>query len=114
MPSLAFHPMPSPHPWTSWGLRAGDSFDRMSLVEGMVLSGGPVMCPRCGGLLVLEFADDGWFDGWCQLWRCVNCSHRTDPIMERNRQRNQAIAQLVADAEAHLQLCSRSVADVPR
>lgn len=38
-------------------------------------------CPRCGGLLVNEWAEDaGW---WLHLWRCVLCAWRSYERRER-------------------------------
>lgn len=47
-------------------------------------------CPRCGGLLVEE-----WADG-LRLWRCIQCGFRDDDVMRHNRQKSQAPAWFVA------------------
>ena len=50
-------------------------------------------CPRCQGLMVEgDFYD---FEGaygfmWMKGWRCLNCGHAADPIMEANRRLHQS------------------------
>ncbi len=72
-------------------------------------------CSRCGGLMLrttlLDLDDDKVF---ADAVKCANCGNVEDRLILQHRRRNAAITQLVADAEAHLQLCSRSVADVTR
>jgi hypothetical protein len=45
-------------------------------------------CPRCQGLM----REDQFFDCegtqgfmWMRGWRCVDCGHAVDPLMEANR-----------------------------
>jgi hypothetical protein len=45
-------------------------------------------CTRCQGYMakdhfldLMESAEDMWLAGW----RCLNCGHVLDPVMERNR-----------------------------
>ena len=45
-------------------------------------------CTRCQGCMakdqfldLMESAEDMWLAGW----RCLNCGHVLDPVMERNR-----------------------------
>ena len=45
-------------------------------------------CTRCQGYMakdhfldLMESAEDMWLAGW----RCLNCGHVFDPVMERNR-----------------------------
>jgi len=47
-------------------------------------------CTRCQGCMakdhfldLLESSEDMWLTGW----RCLNCGHVYDPVMERNRLR---------------------------
>lgn len=47
-------------------------------------------CMRCQGCMakdhfldLLESSEDMWLTGW----RCLNCGHVYDPVMERNRLR---------------------------
>ncbi|MBI5316950.1 MAG: hypothetical protein HZB34_13375 [Nitrospirae bacterium] len=47
-------------------------------------------CMRCQGCMakdhfmdLLESSEDMWLTGW----RCLNCGHVFDPVMERNRLR---------------------------
>lgn len=46
-------------------------------------------CSRCSGLMVEDHFMD--FEGtighmWMTGWRCMNCGHVYDPMIERNRQ----------------------------
>jgi len=46
-------------------------------------------CRRCHGLMVKDHFMD--FEGtighmWMTGWRCMNCGHVYDPMIERNRQ----------------------------
>jgi hypothetical protein len=50
-------------------------------------------CLRCRGLMVKDHFMD--FEGpmghmWMTGWRCMNCGHVYDPMIERNRQSAQA------------------------
>jgi len=44
-------------------------------------------CIRCQGLMVEDYFFD--FEGtegfmWMKSWRCLNCGHAVDPLMEAN------------------------------
>jgi hypothetical protein len=45
-------------------------------------------CSRCRGLMVedhfLDF-EGGFGQMWATSWRCVNCGHVHDPVIDRNR-----------------------------
>jgi hypothetical protein len=45
-------------------------------------------CSRCRGLMVeghfLDF-DGSFREMWATSWRCVNCGHVYDPVIEQNR-----------------------------
>ena len=50
-------------------------------------------CIRCRGLMV----EDHFFDlegtqgfTWMQGWRCMNCGHAADPVIEANRRLHDA------------------------
>lgn len=52
-------------------------------------------CTRCQGCMakdhfmdLLESSEDMWLAGW----RCLNCGHVYDPVMERNRLRHEMAA----------------------
>ena len=36
---------------------------------------------------------------WMAGWRCLNCGHIYDPVIERNRQRPQPVVQTVPDEQ---------------
>jgi len=59
-------------------------------------------CMRCQGCMakdhfmdLLESSEDMWLTGW----RCLNCGHVFDPVMERNRLR-QGMAAVVSTGRA--------------
>ena len=59
-------------------------------------------CKRCQGCMakdhfmdLLESSEDMWLTGW----RCLNCGHVFDPVMERNRLR-QGMAAVVSTGRA--------------
>ena len=59
-------------------------------------------CTRCQGCMardhfldLLESSEDMWLTGW----RCLNCGHVFDPVMERNRLR-QGRAAVVSTRQA--------------
>ena len=59
-------------------------------------------CMRCQGCMakdhfmdLLESSEDMWLTGW----RCLNCGHVYDPVMERNRLR-QGRAAVVSTRQA--------------
>ena len=44
-------------------------------------------CMRCQGLMVEDhFIDMHWTGGlmWMKGWRCMNCGHVVDPLIEAN------------------------------
>jgi uncharacterized Zn finger protein len=69
-------------------------------------------CTRCRGLMVQDHFMD--FEGtsgymWARSWRCMNCGHVHDPIIEQNRRtRPQPVTAVAAtepdyeDEEVHL------------
>jgi hypothetical protein len=59
-------------------------------------------CSRCRGLMVKDHFMD--FEGtmghmWMTGWRCMNCGHVYDPMIERNRQLAQTEARVSASSE---------------
>ena len=59
-------------------------------------------CSRCRGLMTRDHFMD--FEGtagfmWMAGWRCLNCGHIYDPVIERNRQRPQPVVQTVPDEQ---------------
>jgi hypothetical protein len=59
-------------------------------------------CSRCRGLMVKDHFMD--FEGtighmWMMGWRCMNCGHVYDPMIERNRQLAQAELRALASSE---------------
>lgn len=50
-------------------------------------------CPRCQGLIdedpLYDFEGTQGFIMWMKGWRCLNCKHAVDPIMEPNRRPHQ-------------------------
>ena len=45
-------------------------------------------CPRCQGLMLGETLVDmeaGYNEMWSRTWRCVNCGHRDDAVMQQSR-----------------------------
>lgn len=59
-------------------------------------------CLRCHGLMVKDHFMD--FEGtighmWMTAWRCMNCGHVCDSMIERNRQLAQAEVQVRAISE---------------
>ena len=58
-------------------------------------------CLRCRGLMVEDHFFD--FEGtqgfmWAKGWRCMNCGHAADPVLEANRRLHEA-AMLVRPSE---------------
>jgi C4-type Zn-finger protein len=46
-------------------------------------------CTRCQGLMLEEQMIDmeaGYGEMWSCSWRCVNCGHRDDAVMQHHRQ----------------------------
>ena len=45
-------------------------------------------CSRCSGFMLEEMFLDmegGFGEMWARSWRCVNCGHVHDAVIERNR-----------------------------
>lgn len=45
-------------------------------------------CIRCQGLMLAETLVDmeaGYHEMWSRTWRCVNCGHRADAVMQQHR-----------------------------
>ena len=56
-------------------------------------------CSRCCGLMTKDHFMD--FEGtagftWMAGWRCLNCGHIHDPVIERNRQMPRPVVQVAA------------------
>ena len=48
-----------------------------------------MICTRCQGLMLSETLVDmeaGYREMWSRTWRCVNCGHRADPVMQLRQQ----------------------------
>ncbi len=58
-------------------------------------------CRRCQGCMArdhfLDLQESGG-EWWMEGWRCINCGHVFDPVLERNR-RLHAAAQASADVQ---------------
>ena len=59
-------------------------------------------CSRCRGLMVKDHFMD--FEGsmghmWMTGWRCMNCGHVHDPMIERNRQLARAKVLVLSSGE---------------
>ena len=63
-------------------------------------------CRRCQGCMTrdhfLDLQESGG-DWWLEGWRCINCGHVFDPVLEKNR-RLHAAALLSADGQPSLTL----------
>jgi hypothetical protein len=47
-------------------------------------------CTRCEGLMLEEHMidlDGGYGEMWSRSWRCFNCGHRDDALIQQHRQR---------------------------
>ena len=60
-------------------------------------------CTRCQGLMVEDQFFD--FDGtqgfmWMKGWRCMNCGHAADPVIEANLRLHEATALVQPSEEA--------------
>ncbi len=47
-------------------------------------------CTRCEGLMLEEHMIDmegGYGEMWSRSWRCFNCGHRDDALIQQHRQR---------------------------
>jgi len=59
-------------------------------------------CMRCQGLMVEDhFIDLYWTGGlmWMKGWRCMNCGHVVDPLIEANRRLGAAALLALAHQE---------------
>lgn len=62
-------------------------------------------CTRCHGLMLEEHLIDmeaSYGEMWNLSWRCVNCGHRDDAVLQHHRQlyaKSMAIPQAVTDRE---------------
>lgn len=48
-------------------------------------------CTRCQGLMLEEHMVDmeaGYGEMWSRSWRCFNCGHRDDDVIQHHRQRH--------------------------
>ncbi|MGC4099468.1 MAG: hypothetical protein QM706_20400 [Nitrospira sp.] len=48
-------------------------------------------CTRCQGLMMKEQMIDmeaGYGEMWSHSWRCFNCGHRDDAVIQHHRQRS--------------------------
>ncbi|UVT18870.1 MAG: hypothetical protein H8K03_13735 [Nitrospira sp.] len=46
-------------------------------------------CTRCQGLMLEEQMIDmeaGYGEMWSRSWRCINCGHRDDAVLQQSRQ----------------------------
>ena len=67
-------------------------------------------CMRCQGLMAADhFLDLKWTGGlmWMKGWRCMNCGHVVDPLIEKNRCLQEA--PLLGMAEAPVELATEEV-----
>jgi len=57
-------------------------------------------CRRCQGCMArdhfLDLQESGG-EWWTEGWRCINCGHVFDPVVERNRRLHAAAMAAVAD-----------------
>ena len=68
-------------------------------------------CGRCHGLMLEEHLLDleaNYGEMWACTWRCVNCGHRDDAVMQQHRQAQ--TAQRMVRLEA---LATREEREVP-
>ena len=59
-------------------------------------------CLRCRGLMVEDHFIDLYGTGglmWMKGWRCLNCGHVVDPLIEANRRVEAATLRAVAHEE---------------
>ena len=67
-------------------------------------------CMRCQGLMVVDhFLDLQGTGGlmWMKGWRCMNCGHVVDPLLEQNRCLQEA--PLLGMAEAPVEFATEEV-----
>lgn len=59
-------------------------------------------CRRCQGCMArdhfLDLQESGG-EWWTEGWRCINCGHVLDPVVERNRRLHAAAMALVSVQE---------------
>ena len=67
-------------------------------------------CRRCQGCMArdhfLDLQESGG-EWWLQGWRCINCGHVFDPVLEKNRQLHAAA---MASVEAQRSVTSEPIA----
>ena len=59
-------------------------------------------CMRCQGLMVEDYFIDLYWTGglmWMKGWRCMNCGHVVDPLIEANRRLEAATLMAMAHEE---------------
>lgn len=59
-------------------------------------------CRRCHGCMARDYfldLQESGGDWWLEGWRCINCGHVYDPVVEQNR-RLHAAALAAADVQA--------------
>ncbi len=70
-------------------------------------------CRRCQGCMTrdhfLDLQESGG-EWWLEGWRCINCGHVFDPVLEKNR-RLHAAALVPADGPPSLSLQSEAEGD---
>ena len=68
-------------------------------------------CRRCQGCMArdhfLDLQESGG-EWWLEGWRCINCGHVFDPVLERNRRLHAA---MLASAEVQPALSLHPVGD---
>ena len=68
-------------------------------------------CRRCQGCMArdhfLDLQESGG-EWWLEGWRCINCGHVFDPVLERNRRQHAA---MLAPAEVQPTLSLQAVVD---
>lgn len=80
------------------------------LDAGVNTKEGIMTCRRCQGCMArdhfLDLQESGG-EWWLQGWRCINCGHVFDPVLEKNRQLHAAA---MASAEAQQSVTSEPIA----
>ena len=68
-------------------------------------------CRRCQGCMArdhfLDLQESGG-EWWLEGWRCINCGHVFDPVLERNRRQHAA---MLAAAEVQPALSLQAAVD---
>jgi hypothetical protein len=63
-------------------------------------------CSRCSGFMLEDHLLDmkgGYGEMWARSWRCVNCGHAHDTVVERNRLTRRAPVLACSSAEPDYQ-----------